>query len=61
MHCRMLSKVARTPDYPQNIPKSLHITKDCFKIWVNMGRYEFVLCFTGSVVLTQYRAILVGT
>ena len=46
---------------PQNIPKSLQITKDCFKIWVNMGRYELVLCVTGSVVLTQYRAILVGT
>ena len=32
-----------------------------FKIWVNMGRYELVLGVTGSVILTQYRAILVGT
>ena len=51
----------KNPRLPQNIPKSLQITKDCFKIWVNMGRYELVLCVTGSVVLTQYRAILVGT
>ena len=38
---------------PHNIPKSLQITKDCFKIWVNMGRYELVLGVTGSVILTQ--------
>ena len=46
---------------PQNIPKSLQITKNCFRTWVNMGRYELVLGVTGSVILTQYRAILVGT
>ena len=37
--------------------KSLQITKDCFKIWVNMGRYELVLGVTGSVILTQYAPV----
>ena len=60
----------KNPRLPQNIPKSLQITKDCFKIWVNMGRYELVLGVTGSVkggtgwylmVLGQKKAVLVGT
>ena len=38
---------------PQNIPKSLQITKNCFRTWVNMGQYELVLGVTGSVILSQ--------
>ena len=51
----------KNPRLPKNIPKSLQITEDCFKIWFNMGRYELVLVVTESEILTQYRAILVGT